>query len=842
MTSIRRCPSWLFPIPFSAGPGNPGATVSHRLPELMNSPLASETRPERALVKLPIGAGFGQPKADLLQAILTSDPGVSLYALDCDYRYTEFSISHQAAIWEKWGRKIALGMNLLEVIGDPADREKAKAQFDRVFQGEPLLLVEESGASTYPRRFQENRYHPIFDSTGGRIVGAVVLGVDIRDRKPPEVEQRLQGRALRAVANAIVITDQSGKVVWVNPAFTRLTGYESHEVLGQNPRMLKSDHHPPAFYRQIWETIRAGKIWSGEIVNKRKDGSVYTEEMAITPVTNEPGEITHFIAVKHDISERKQAEEAARASQQLIEGIMNTMPVRVFWKDKNLIFLGCNTAFARDAGFAGPEEVIGKNSFQTAGRDRAEMYHKDDRQVIESGCAKLFIEEQQTTREGKTRTLLTSKLPLRNSQGEISGVLGTYMDITDRKQAEKQLHDRNRQLGDALAELNRTQQQVIQQEQLRGLGQMASGVAHDFNNALAPIIGFSEFLLQHPEKLADQAQVLKWLTSIHTCATDAAAVVRRMREFGRQDAGRDEQLPIDLNRVVLQTLELTEPRWKDQAQAMGRTIHIATDLQPVPLITGEEFAMREVLTNLIFNAVDALNQGGTLTLGTALRGGDLILWVSDTGVGMSEETRQRCLEPFFTTKGQQGTGLGLSLVHGIVQRHGGTLEIASQPGRGTTVTLRLPIPRSAPQSENPPAESTQTKSLRVLVVDDEPLVCEVVTEWLTTDGHTVATAQNGAAALQQFRADQFDLVLTDKAMPDMSGEQLAVALHESGAAVPVILMTGFGDLMKAAGEKPPHVRAILSKPMTGASFRAVLAEVFPLLVAAPRSAGVGGPN
>jgi len=671
----------------------------------MNSSQVSDNCPEPVLVKVPGGQNHRQGKAALLQSIMDSPQDIIIFALDRAYRYTEFTPSHQATIQKIWGREIAIGMNLLEVIGEPADREKAKANFDRALRGEHLLIVEEYGDRSHRRWFYENRYSPIFNATGG-IVGVSVFVIDI--------------------------------------------------------------------------------------------------------------------------SERKQAEEAVRASQQLIEGIMNTMPVRVFWKDKNLIFLGCNAAFARDAGFAGPQDVIGKNSFQTAGRDRAEMYHQDDRQVIESGCAKLFIEEQQTTREGKTRTLLTSKLPLRNAQGEVSGVLGTYMDITDRKQAEEQLRDRNRQLGEALTELSRTQRQVIQQEQLRGLGQMASGMAHDFNNALAPIIGFSEFLLQHPDKLADHEQVLKWLTSIHTCATDAAAVVRRLREFGPQQVARDALTSIDLNRVVLQTLELTEPRWKDQAQAKGRTIHIATDLQPVPFITGEEFAMREVLTNLIFNAVDALTHGGTLTLGTVVREGLLNLWVTDNGVGMSEETRQHCLEPFFTTKGQQGTGLGLSLVHGIVQRHGGTLEIASQPAQGTTVTLRLPIPRSQPAPVHSPAKAAQTRLLHVLVVDDEPLLCEVVTEWLTTDGHTVATAGNAATALQQFQANRFDLVLTDKAMPDMSGEQLAVAIHEHGPGVPVILMTGFGDLMKAAGEKPPHIRAILSKPMTGAAFRAVLAEVFPV--------------
>ena len=690
--------------------------------------------------------------------------------------------------------------------------------------GRPVSFEYHHAQGTTSRHFRVTVSHLSQGRSESRFAYVVE---DISERKRAEAELRLQSSALRAAANAIVITDQAGKVVWVNPAFTKISGYEIAEVLGKNPRVLKSGQHDTAFYRQMWSAIKAGQIWSGEIVNQRKDGSLYTEEMTITPVSSEHGEITHFIAIKHDITVRKQTEEAVRASQELIEGIMNTMPVRVFWKDKNLNFLGCNTAFARDAGFADPQDVIGKNSYQTAGRDRAELYHNDDRQVIDSGTSKLLIEEQQTTRDGRTRTLLTSKLPLRNAQGEINGVLGTYMDISDRKHAEEQLRDRNRQLGEALNELSRTQRQVIQQEQLRGLGQMASGVAHDFNNALAPIIGFSEFLLQHPEKLADQTQVLKWLTSIHTCATDAAAVVRRMREFGRQEKGRDAVAPVDLNQVVLQTLELTEPRWKDQAQATGRTIHIATDLQTVPLIAGEEYALRELLTNLIFNAVDALTNGGTLTLGTAMAEEYLSIWVRDTGIGMTAETRQHCFEPFFTTKGPQGSGLGLSLVHGIVQRHGGRLEIESQLGQGTTVTVRLPITRTQPVLPVPPVAATRTRPLRVLVVDDEPVVCEVVHEWLTVDAHTVVTVTNGTAALQQLKTEKFDLVITDKSMPDMSGDQLATAIHESGFGLPVILMTGFGDLMKASGEMPPHVRAILSKPMTGATFRAVLAEVFP---------------
>ena len=522
---------------------------------------------------------------------------------------------------------------------------------------------------------------------------------DITDRIHAEAELRLQGSALRAAANAIVITDRQGNVVWANPAFTRLTGYAVSEMLGKNPRVLKSGEHSPDFYRELWETINAGQVWSSELVNKRKDGSLYTEEMTITPVRDDHDAITHFIAIKQDITARKQVEHALQAS--------------------------------------------------------------------------------------------------------------------------------NRQLLEAAAELGAVQRQVIQQESLRALGQMASGMAHDFNNALSPIIGFSELLLKHRDKLADLEQAAKFLKLINIAGHDAADVVRRLREFGRQRGDGVVSDAIDLVGLIRQTIDLTQPRWKDQAQANGITIQMVTDLGKVPLFAGEEFAIRELLTNLIFNAVDALPTGGKITLGSAIDGNFVRLWVSDNGTGMTEEVRQRCFEPFYTTKEDQGSGLGLSMVHGIVQRHGGTVEIASELGRGTTFTIRLPVqePRMA---SGLGTESALNRKMRVLVVDDEPVLCAVVREWLTADGHTVVTAENGAAALAQVRAaPQFELVITDKAMPNMNGEQLAVALTAIDPNLPIILMTGFGDLMKASGELPPHIRAILSKPITEASLREALAKVFP---------------
>ena len=542
------------------------------------------------------------------------------------------------------------------------------------------------------RQYEVSAYSP-----APRQFAAIVT--DITDRKRAEAELRLQGGALAAAANAIVITDPTGKVVWANPAFTTLTGYDVSEVFGKNPRILKSGQHDAEFYRRLWATISAGQVWSGEVVNKRKDGTRYTEEMTITPVRNEPGAITNFIAIKHDITERKQMEE--------------------------------------------------------------------------------------------------------------------------------QLRESNRQLDQAVTDLQKTQQQVVQQTSLRALGQMASGMAHDFNNTLSPIIGFSELLLKHKEKLANHEEVARFLQIINTAGHDAADVVRRLREFGRQREMGELSEAIDLVGLIRQTIELTEPRWKDQAQAAGLTIQLKTEFGKVPLIAGEEFVIRELLTNLIFNAVDALPDGGTITLGTACEEGWVRLWVGDTGTGMTEEVRQRCFEPFFTTKAENGTGLGLAMVHGIVQRHGGTVEITSDLGKGTTFNIRLPVQLPKAASVAPVVESSPNRTLRVLVVDDEPMLRDLVEVWLTEDGHTVATAANGMEALTRLRVDRFDVVITDKAMPKMNGEQLAVAIHSTTPELPVILMTGFGEMMKASGEMPVQITAILSKPITQESLRAALAQALP---------------
>ncbi len=394
-------------------------------------------------------------------------------------------------------------------------------------------------------------------------------------------------------------------------------------------------------------------------------------------------------------------------------------------------------------------------------------------------------------------------------------VAGSVENLTRRKQAEEDLRETNRELEKALAELKATQQQVIQQERLSAIGQMASGIAHDFNNTLTPILGFAELLLENPRLLENRAETRRCLEMLRTSAKDAASVVSRLREFYRP-VETDEEFPlVDLAKIVQQAVSLTEPKWRRQTQATGLTVEVVAEAKASPFVAGQESALREVLTNLIFNAVDAMPQGGRISLETSVEEENAVIRVRDNGTGMTESVRQRCLEPFFSTKGERGTGLGLSMVYGIIERHRGKLEIESAPGHGTTFVIRLPIAdASAMQNPESSAQASAKSSLNVLIVDDEPRVLEVVSAYLRCDGHSVSTAASGREGLEKFRRNQFDLVVLDRVMPEMSGDQTARFIKQVNERIPVIMLTGFGALIEVKGSQPAAVDVVLNKPVT----------------------------
>ena len=323
------------------------------------------------------------------------------------------------------------------------------------------------------------------------------------------------------------------------------------------------------------------------------------------------------------------------------------------------------------------------------------------------------------------------------------------------------------------------------------------------------------------------------LKTIETAAQGAASVVRRLQELYRPRGEEEASQLVDLHEVISKAISLSQARWKDQAQGAGVTITVETDLQPVPTVLGSQEQIRDALVNLIFNAVDAIvPPGGGITIGTRREAEYVVLQVSDTGSGMTEEVRQRCLEPFFSTKRQQGTGLGLAMVWSTVQRHRGAIDIETELGRGTTFTLRLPVDGQLPLStESRDAEGRKERMqtpylvLHVLVVDDEPLIREIVAKYLEGDGHTVEIVANGLEALERFQAGEFDLVITDRAMPNMDGEALAAAIKGLKPDTPVILLTGFGGFIDQSQGPHASVDMVVDKPIGIVEFRSAVAKV-----------------
>ncbi len=392
---------------------------------------------------------------------------------------------------------------------------------------------------------------------------------------------------------------------------------------------------------------------------------------------------------------------------------------------------------------------------------------------------------------------------------------------------EEQVRERTSQLEDTLSKLRQAQHSAIRQERLSALGTMAAGIAHDFNNALTLILGYSDLLLSNAKGRAGGVEI-EQLHAITTAAQDAAQIVRRLREFHRPDEGQETRVVLHLNQLVEQAVTLTRPKWYDQARKRGLEIEVTTDFGELPPLQGDPAELREMLTNLIFNAVDAMPGGGCIKIHSALDDGEARLCITDTGAGMDEETRRRCLEPFFTTKGERGTGLGLSAVYGIIERHHGSLEIESEVGEGTTFCIRLPvsmIDQAAHEEAGEPGVVPGMGIQRILVVDDQDIIRELIQQQLAEDGHQVETAGSGQEALDKMACSDFDLIVTDQSMPGMTGEELAVVAKERRPGTSVILLTGFGGATAETHDTPPGVNLILGKPTTAFDLRRAIVQV-----------------
>jgi signal transduction histidine kinase/ActR/RegA family two-component response regulator len=385
-------------------------------------------------------------------------------------------------------------------------------------------------------------------------------------------------------------------------------------------------------------------------------------------------------------------------------------------------------------------------------------------------------------------------------------------------QAEKHV----KELSHYIAEQERIREQFSQMEKLSALGELASGVAHDFNNTLAGILGRAQLL----QRTSDPEKIKRGLDIIIKTAEDGAKTVKRIQDFARQRRDHDFEL-VSIDQILLDASEITRPRWKNCAEASN--IHITVDLQigSNAMVMGDDSELREVLVNMVFNAIDAMPEGGTLTLSTRADEQSVTIKVIDTGVGMYPEVRSRIFDPFFTTKGKAGLGLGLAVSFGIIRRHGGNVEVESQYGSGTEFRITLPvatiaqsgpvIERDDPAPASPLASDVSqptNATPRLLVVDDEDFVRDLLKEMLEGENCEVQLAASGNEALSMFRESKFDAVCTDVGMPGMSGWELAREIRHLDHRIPIAVITGWGEAVGSNEQKAAGVDWVIAKPFT----------------------------
>ncbi len=390
-------------------------------------------------------------------------------------------------------------------------------------------------------------------------------------------------------------------------------------------------------------------------------------------------------------------------------------------------------------------------------------------------------------------------------------------------------------LQSAYEELRDTQQAVMRQERLRALGQMASGIAHDINNAISPATLYVEAILERAPGLDEKTR--SQLETVQRAIGDVAQTVSRMGEFYRQGETKATLSPVNINEVLGQVPDLTRARWSDLAQARGVVIEMRVEpARGSPTIMANESEIREALINLVFNAADALPDGGTITLRARRSVGvasaaqpSVIVEVSDDGIGMDENTRNHCLEPFFTTKGLRGTGLGLAMVYGIAQRHSAELQIDSNVGKGTTIRIMFPDSEGAAAVVRERTAQPTAQGLRLLLIDDDPLILQSLRNALEYEGHYVMCADGGQAGIDMYRAacdgkQPFSAVITDLGMPHVDGRQVAAAIKGIEPTARVIMLTGWGQLLADGSDAPTQVDRILSKPPNMWELREALAQ------------------
>jgi PAS domain S-box-containing protein len=701
---------------------------------------------------------------------------------------------------------------------------------------------------------------------------------DISARKAAEAELRASEARLRTLAeslpNLVWTCRADGWCDYLSRQWTDYTGRPEQEQLGTGwAEQLHPDDRRNA-EREWAAAVLHKSAYDAEFRIRRHDGVYRWFKTRAIPLLDSRGQVVKWFGSNTDIEDYKFAEIRMRTQLQRLDLLDRTtraigsrldapsilqIVVRSL-EDHLAVDLACACLASADKS-ALTVSCIGARGVQTAkeiglleearidatenglGRCmRGAVVYEPDLASVESAFGKRLANSglgsvvfAPIAVEGSVFGVLiaASRKPQRFTSGDCEFLrqLGEHLALAI-QQAELYTS-----LERAYEDIRSTQKEMLQHERLRALGQMASGIAHDINNALSPAALYIQLLLERETSLS--GPVRQQLGIVEQAIQDVSHTVARVREFYRPQQAHTEEAPVSVNRLLEQVIQLTRARWLDMPQERGIVIQMQREFSPAtPDILGVESEIRDAVTNLILNAVDAMPAGGRVTVRSrAMAQPDressaalVAVEVIDNGIGMDEQARARCMEPFFTTKGERGTGLGLAMVYGTVQRHGGEIEIESRPGQGTTVRLLFQALSKPGMQTAVAREPERARPLRILLIDDDPLVLEACKSVLEKDGHTIVTAEGGATGIDTFRqacagTQRFDLVVTDLGMPYVDGRQVAAAVKAVEPNRPVIMLTGWGHRLRAADEIPEFVDRVLGKPPKLQDLRTALLEL-----------------
>ncbi len=595
-----------------------------------------------------------------------------------------------------------------------------------------------------------------------------------------------------AMSDGIFIFDRAGRLRRVNRAGAGMENTSPRDLLGRKccDILSTSAEVEECIVEQALSEARSVTV---EITPERLNRPLL---VTIEPVIDESGKPTALVCTARDLSELRKVEAVAREHQSLLTNILESARESIYAVDTEGRFQWCNSATLRGLGYK-REDFIGRHLL--------DMVYEGDRELVGKKLEDALKGESQTyemryfARDGKLRYARVDKSPL-VVEGRTTGVLGIARDITGQKEE---------------------RERAARADKLRALGQLASGVAHDFNNSLAAILGRTQLLCRQTK---DDA-LLRNLGIIQTAAEDAAATVRRIQTFARKSPAKEFEL-LEVRGLLYDAVEITRTRWENEARLRGLDYDVTLDAEAGLHTYGSASELREVFVNLIVNAVDAMPQGGRLAISCAREGNRLSLSFADNGTGMPEDVREKIFEPFFSTKGAHGTGLGLSVSYSIIERHEGVIKVESEVDRGTTFTIDIPAAELGISAVSAHSDLLEAPPLSILVVDDEPAVRETLADMLAALKHNVHKADGGRQAIRKLSSSEFDLVFTDLAMPEMDGWETAREIRLRAPDTKIVLVTGYGTHTAPPQGEDGLVDGIIGKPFDFNQVGQVIAQVF----------------